>query len=675
MPITYFIDSINGDNINDGSTPALAMADMSPIPEDNASLAGGQIVYIRQGSSFTNPATKNIGKFELYGWDASDGNRPQAGIAAGWDGDNSARPVFNMNIASAKVLNIGSSYVGEHVVTVENIHIVQTGQYATLIDAYEPILKVKNILWDANGEGARMVKLKTKDTNSGQGPNVTIEDSRFNATSNGSASNTLDILFHTDGSPARPRTYTMRNVQAYGMKNIVYSAHNNGYDFNGSTLLVEDCDLTIGGYSVFCNGEYGGLTGWFKVDIIRSTIVGLSNTGLFHSHSANFYGIPLDVSVLDSQITLQHSLAGNGAHHGTRLKLSMIGSSMTGSSNTIGLFVTESSRSRYLHGFQCINSTLSSIPCITHDATVTSKSKIYGDIEIRGTTFNSCPLLFKSASITGDYNNTIELSGQLMDQIFHETNVSALDLTIHDNIISKRISERAINNSTISINGSSVAGVIKGNNTQIIAIGSKFSGLYLEGTSSRFEMCEVAGPSSGAALSKGGNILAKRTIISSGDIGTASIFLLNTRLNSIDHPKIEITNRVATLTDPSITVDSNPVESMTYDGKGRSMLFSIQGKSINNATPTVFKFLVETAHKSLFGATDVFYPTSVGVLEKHTVSIIDGNLADWINPPAGFSPLEINFDKSTLAQIPANYTVSVNIAAKNIDATTVYKQK
>lgn len=670
----YYIDMMNGSNDNDGLTPYTAFSDLSVIPSDDESLAAGQIVYIRNGTVLENPAII-VGDFALYGWDSSDPTRPQAGIDAGWDDDEPIAPIFNTSVASLCVFTVSSTYEGAHVFTLKNIHVNQTATYVNLYKGYEPTLLMENLLWDANGQGIRAIVFLDKDTNEGKGLDVTIRDSVFNATADGSASASQDILFYQSGVSPRPRTQKMINVKGYGLKSIAYSKHNIGFNFDGSSLLIEDCELTIGSYGIFTNGEYEFQTGWYRLDVIRSTITALTNADLVVCRASSWYGTPVDIYLVDSELNMQRALAGTDEYQYTRLRLSAIRSKIIGNGDTTAIFVTDGVRDGRLYGFTCLDSELVNIPTITRSRSNTIDS-IRGNIEIYNSTLTGVVSLFTSAAITDEYTCKIRIENQLVGSLFMGSNVSGADATLIDVVMTGVLSDRDINDSTINLLGSSAYGAVSGT-VSIHAVGSRWAECSIKTASLSAEMCNVYAKADGTPLlfDRSASISADRTIIEADVLGGGTISAKNTAISSVNHILYHRKDYISFSIDPAVEIGGNPAEVLTYDGDERNMMFNLIANSVDNDTDTIFRFLVKTTEKELFSAPKVFYPTTGGELEKIVVEITDGDILDWTNPPTGYSPLEIVFQKTSLSEIPPNYAVSAVISASNIDKTAVYIER
>jgi len=85
----YYVDSINGDNTNDGLTPGAAFADF--FVDVGATVAEVPIFWVRRTSEIVLTENKSMNYGDIVYWPNSNepryNERPAAGITAGWDTD------------------------------------------------------------------------------------------------------------------------------------------------------------------------------------------------------------------------------------------------------------------------------------------------------------------------------------------------------------------------------------------------------------------------------------------------------------------------------------------------------------------------------------------------------------------------------------------------------------
>lgn len=115
---TYFVDSINGDNTNDGLTPSTAKSDFFSL---NGTPSEENIVWVRKSSTITLVENSSISFIDIRFWpedgDATYDDRPQEGIDAGWDDDT-----------KVSILDLGTYYFSvnedSNVVSISSANIV-----------------------------------------------------------------------------------------------------------------------------------------------------------------------------------------------------------------------------------------------------------------------------------------------------------------------------------------------------------------------------------------------------------------------------------------------------------------------------------------------------------------------------------------------------------------------
>ena len=108
----YFVDPTNGDNSNDGLTPATAFADIFTG-------VGGFIdiptFWVRRGETISISATKTINYGDIKTWphstDSNYADRPQSGIDAGWDADLSDPALISIDAVITPAINISELHL------------------------------------------------------------------------------------------------------------------------------------------------------------------------------------------------------------------------------------------------------------------------------------------------------------------------------------------------------------------------------------------------------------------------------------------------------------------------------------------------------------------------------------------------------------------------------------
>ena len=324
--MNFFVDSISGDNANDGLTPATAIADIFAIDTDAATLA---TYWVRRGSTFTlasngSTITKSFGIIVSYptATDEKYADRPQAAIDAGWDNDASTPFLMSLNRNGASWVLTDSSF-GEHLefYNVE-FEAVSNTAITALFTIHAPYLKFYNCDFKQKSS-SNLYLLSQGTTGGGTSPEANVIEFSGCKSSRSGAGTLYVVVATSSGTISYTKRYKIKDSDMGGVHTAFYIApgtHAYTYD-----IEVENSRITSSGDTFFFRTSTSHSTSTFHCHVHSGSRIISTSANNFQFGNENYQRVYRGNIELEDSIfvcpgsTLKFNQRQNNASNAERL--------------------------------------------------------------------------------------------------------------------------------------------------------------------------------------------------------------------------------------------------------------------------------------------------------------------------------------------------------------------